>query len=117
MHRSEQAAPSASVNLSFTVQVIHPSGIPVLTLQAISLNMKYHTIIGLYTLFAVSYALPSNQVVTTKFNILSDSTIDTTRNVHEVQNVGYLSPVPLSSNPTDLPQVKPEGSIINGFAY
>jgi hypothetical protein len=79
--------------------------------------MKPQITIGLYTLFAVSYALPSNQVDTAKFNILYSSSVDTTQNVHEIQDIAYPLPSPHPIGSTGQVLVKLEAPDVNGFAY
>lgn len=80
--------------------------------------MKPQVTVGLYTLFAVSYALPSNHVDTAKFNILSGSIIGPSQNVHEIQDIAYPVPNPLPNEPNGQTPVKPDRSIIvNGFTY
>jgi hypothetical protein len=78
--------------------------------------MKSQITLGLYTLFAVSYALPSNQVDTAKFKLISGSSIDATRNVHEIQDVAYPLPSLVPIAPNEHASVKALDPV-NGFAY
>lgn len=109
--------PSTPVNLSLTVQLPRSSDVPVPSLETISFTMKPQITIGLYTLFAVSYALPSNQVTTAKFTVFSGSSADTTQNVHEIQDITDPLSSPLSNDPAGQVPVPPAGLELNGFAY
>lgn len=104
------------MNLTLTVQSPRPSGIPVPALQTISLAMKSQLTVGLYTLFAASYALPGTQVPTAKFNIVAGTSSDSIRNVHELSEITYPLSNPNATN-TTIQVAKPAGRTVNGFTY
>src|ERR1700761_1061242 len=110
------SAPSSTVNLTLTFRSPRPSGIPVPALQTVSTTMKPQLALGLYTLFAGSYALPASQVLSTKFDVSVGALSDSFKNVHEVQSIStpFLSP---NATNTTAPTPKQSGPALLGFTY